>query len=135
MLLNVPVYCSVYVLFSQYTVYCTRLQDSEDYRALRRQFELQAQQLESAQRESWTSRESAEKARKEAQLVRSQLESGTGTLRFELESARGELADLKQIIQALSVELENSKKQNAEVFVRCTVCTLFSLTIRVQLQE
>lgn len=104
------------------------MQDSEDYRALRRQFELQAQQLESAQRESWTSRESAEKARKEAQLVRSQLESGTGALRFELESARGELADLKRIVQALSVELENSKKQNAEVLVRCTVCTLSSLT-------
>ena len=73
------------------------------------------QQLENAQKEIRLHRDGAEKARKESLLVRSQLDSGTATMRFELDTAKSELVHLKQFIEALRVELEAMKKQNSEV--------------------
>ena len=73
------------------------------------------QQLESAQKEIRLHRDGAERARKESLLVKSQLDSGTATMRFELDSTKSELVHLKQVIEALRVELETTKKQNSEV--------------------
>lgn len=91
------------------------LQDSDDYRALKRQYDQLIQQLDAAQQETRTHRENADKSRMEVFMLRSQLDSGAAAVRFELENARGENERLKQLIDALRNELESTKKENAEV--------------------
>lgn len=60
-------------------------------------------------------REQSEKYRSEILVIKSSSESGTATIRFELESAKSENARLTQVIEALRVEIENLKRSNSEV--------------------
>lgn len=90
-------------------------QDSDDYRALQKQYELLIQQLEGQQKETRVHRDSNEKSRQEITLLKHQLEGGQAAVRYELESAKAENARLMQIIESLRVELGNIKKENSEV--------------------
>ena len=76
------------------------------------------QQLDSAQQETRAQHENADKSRMEVFMLKSQLDSGAVSIRFELDFARGENERLKQLLEALRIELENTKKENAEVYAR-----------------
>lgn len=73
------------------------------------------QQLDSAKVEIRTVREQSEKYRSEIFMIKTQSESGTASIRFELESAKSENVRLTQIIEALRGEIEMTKKENSEV--------------------
>ena len=73
------------------------------------------QQLDAAQQETRAQRESADKSRMEVFMLKSQLDSSAASIRFELDSARGENERLKQLLEALRVELESNKRENSEV--------------------
>ena len=91
------------------------LQDSDDYRSLQKQYEILIQQLEMVHKESSAYRENSEKSRMEVFMLKSQLEAGTSTIRFELDSAKAENTRLQQVIQTLRTELDSVKKENAQV--------------------
>lgn len=96
-------------------------QDSSEYRALQKQYELLVQQLDTAQNETRAHRETAEKTRMDAFMLKNQLDSGTASVRFELESAKAEVARLTHTIEALRTDLETTKKENAQVL--CSTAT------------
>ena len=90
-------------------------QDSDDYRALQKQYELLIQQLEAAKVETRSIREQSEKYRSEIFLIKTQSESGSASIRFELESAKQEITRLNQKIESITIELEKIKKENLQV--------------------
>lgn len=53
--------------------------------------------------------------------MKHQLESGTASIRVELESSKAEVVRLTQIIEALRSELEKIKRENSEVIMYSTV--------------
>ena len=81
------------------------------------------QQLENSQKELRTIREQSEKFQREILMIKSQSESGSAAIKYELESAKREVAHLTQIIETLRVELETSKKQSSEVIIIRVDCT------------
>lgn len=91
------------------------MQDSDDFRTLQKQYELLIQQLEQSKLEVRTIREQSDKYRSEIVLLRSQSESGTASIRFELDSAKAEVTRVNQVIEMLRIELEKVKKENSEV--------------------
>ena len=91
------------------------LQDSDEYRSLQKQYELLIQQLDMIQKEASAYRENAEKSRMEVYMLKSQLEAGTSTIRFELDSAKAENTRLLQVIETLRTELDSIKRENAQV--------------------
>lgn len=98
------------------------LQNSDEYRALQSKYDLLVQQLEASKQEIRTIREQSDKYRSEIFVIKSQSESGTASIRFELDSVKSENARLTQIIEALRVELEKIKKENSEVFKPVQFC-------------
>ena len=82
-----------------------------------KQYELILQQLEQSRTETRTLREQSEKFRSEIILIKSQSDSGTASIRFELESAKSEVNRLNQVIELLRNELEKIKKENSEVWI------------------
>ena len=92
------------------------LQESDDYRSLLKQYELVIQQLDAAKMEIRTVREQSEKYRSEMLVLKSSSESGVSSIRYELESAKSEKVRLTQIVESLRIELENTKKENSQVY-------------------
>ena len=60
-------------------------------------------------------REQSEKYKSEILLIKNQSESGTASIRLELESAKAEIARLTQLIESMRIELEKIRKDNSEV--------------------
>ena len=98
---------------------------------LQKQYELLLQQLDGQQKESRVHRESFEKSRQELLIMKHQMESGSASIRGELESSKAEVAHLKQIIEALRAELEKIKKENSEVTLLFEQEILSTTSIRI----
>lgn len=79
------------------------------------QYQLVIQQLDASRQETRTIREQSEKFQREILVIKSQSDSGSASIRFELESSKKEVLRLTQTIDALRNELEAVKKQNSEV--------------------
>lgn len=79
------------------------------------QYQSVIQQLEASRSEIRTIREQNEKFQREILVIRSQSESGSASIKFELENSKREMARYTQIIETLRIELENVKKENAGV--------------------
>jgi len=119
----------------QYSTRIINYKESDDYRALLKQYELIVQQLEAAKGEIRTIRDQSEKYRSEILVIKQTSESGTASIRFELESAKSENARLSQIIEALRVELENTKKANSELIIIRQQSGNFELRIKSLTEE
>lgn len=82
---------------------------------MQKQYELLIQQLDAAKVETRTIREQSEKYRSEILLIKMQSESGSASIRFELDSAKKEIIRLNQMLETITIELEKIKKENAQV--------------------
>ena len=71
------------------------------------------QRLENERQETIRVRVELEKARKE--LLEARSEQQSSTLRFDLDSQSSEVSRLNQIIEAMTAELEATKRENAQV--------------------
>ena len=122
-----------FVHFFLENAYSYVLQDSDEYRALQKQCELLIQQLEASTKlETRTIREQSEKYRSEIYLIKTQSESGSASIRFELESSKNEISRLSKIIESMTIELEKIKRENSEV--NCTKYRFnFALEIHLNL--
>ena len=96
-------------------LYTRTFKDSEDYRTLLSQYQLVVQQLDASRQEIRTIREQSDKSQREIYMIKSQTESGSTSIKYELENSKKEVLRLTQFIQSLKIELENVKKENSQV--------------------
>lgn len=90
------------------------LKDSDEYRSLLSQYQLVIQQLDASRQEIRTIREQSDKFQREVLVIKSQTESGSASIKYELENSKKEVLRLTQMIDSLRIEFENVKKENSQ---------------------